>query len=48
MRSLRRAALALGVLPTTLHEKMRRLGLVKRPRPSFTVAKVTPPNRLLR
>jgi DNA-binding NtrC family response regulator len=30
----RRAALALGVLPTTLHEKMKRLGLVKRPRPS--------------
>ena len=26
----RRAALALGVLPTTLHEKMKRLGLVKR------------------
>ena len=30
----RRAALALGVLPTTLHEKMKRLGLVKRRRPS--------------
>ena len=30
----RRAALALGVLPTTLHEKMKRLGLAKRRRPS--------------
>jgi DNA-binding NtrC family response regulator len=27
----RRAALALGVLPTTLHEKMKRLGLLQRP-----------------
>jgi DNA-binding NtrC family response regulator len=27
----RRAALALGVLPTTLHEKMKRLGLLPRP-----------------
>jgi two-component system, NtrC family, response regulator HydG len=26
----RRAARALGVLPTTLHEKMKRLGLVRR------------------
>ena len=26
----RRAAQALGVLPTTLHEKMKRLGLVRR------------------
>lgn len=26
----RRAALALGVLPTTLHEKMKRLGLLHR------------------
>jgi len=26
----RRAALALGVLPTTLHEKMKRLGLLRR------------------
>ena len=25
----RRAAAALGVLPTTLHEKMKRLGLVR-------------------
>lgn len=27
----RRAARALGVLPTTLHEKMKRLGLIRRP-----------------
>ncbi len=27
----RRAARALGVLPTTLHEKMKRLGLLRRP-----------------
>jgi DNA-binding NtrC family response regulator len=26
----RRAASALGVLPTTLHEKMKRLGLIRR------------------
>jgi DNA-binding NtrC family response regulator len=26
----RRAAMALGVLPTTLHEKMKRLGLLRR------------------
>jgi len=29
----RRAAQALGVLPTTLHEKMKRLGLVRRVKP---------------
>lgn len=29
--SQRRAARALGVLPTTLHEKMKRLGLLHRP-----------------
>jgi DNA-binding NtrC family response regulator len=29
----RRAAFALGLLPTTLHEKMKRLGLIGRPRP---------------
>jgi two-component system response regulator HydG len=29
----RRAARALGVLPTTLHEKMKRLGLLNRPAP---------------
>jgi two-component system, NtrC family, response regulator HydG len=29
----RRAARALGVLPTTLHEKMKRLGLVRRAEP---------------
>ena len=27
----RRAAAALGILPTTLHEKMKRLGLIGRP-----------------
>ena len=27
----RRAAFALGLLPTTLHEKMKRLGLIERP-----------------
>jgi DNA-binding NtrC family response regulator len=30
----RRAAAALGLLPTTLHEKMKRLGLRRRPAPS--------------
>lgn len=30
----RRAAQSLGVLPTTLHEKMKRLGLVRRARSS--------------
>ena len=30
----RRAAEALGVLPTTLHEKMKRLGLVRRSQPA--------------
>ncbi len=29
----RRAARALGVLPTTLHEKMKRLGLIRRASP---------------
>jgi DNA-binding NtrC family response regulator len=29
----RRAAAALGLLPTTLHEKMKRLGLRRRPAP---------------
>ena len=33
----RRAAQSLGVLPTTLHEKMKRLGLVRRARPAQTV-----------
>jgi DNA-binding NtrC family response regulator len=33
----RRAAAALGLLPTTLHEKMKRLGLLRRP-PSLGVA----------
>jgi len=30
----RRAAAALGLLPTTLHEKMKRLGLIRRRRPA--------------
>jgi DNA-binding NtrC family response regulator len=34
----RRAAQALGVLPTTLHEKMKRLGLAKRPKPTAAMA----------
>lgn len=29
----RRAAASLGLLPTTLHEKMKRLGLLRRPVP---------------
>jgi DNA-binding NtrC family response regulator len=33
----RRAARALGVLPTTLHEKMKRLGLHRRPPPRLEV-----------
>jgi two-component system response regulator HydG len=31
----RRAAQALGVLPTTLHEKMKRLGLLRRAEPEL-------------
>jgi len=34
----RRAAESLGVLPTTLHEKMKRLGILQRPS-----SRVTPP-----
>jgi DNA-binding NtrC family response regulator len=34
----RRAARALGVLPTTLHEKMKRLGLHRRPPPPYLEA----------
>ncbi len=34
----RRAARALGVLPTTLHEKMKRLGLLRRAEPQVSVA----------
>jgi transcriptional regulator with GAF, ATPase, and Fis domain len=30
----RRAAAALGLLPTTLHEKMKRLGLLRRASPA--------------
>lgn len=33
----RQAARALGVLPTTLHEKMKRLGLSRRRRPAEAV-----------
>jgi DNA-binding NtrC family response regulator len=29
----RRAAMSLGLLPTTLHEKMKRLGLLRRAEP---------------
>jgi DNA-binding NtrC family response regulator len=36
----RRAAAALGLLPTTLHEKMKRLGLVRR---LHAPAEVVPP-----
>ena len=32
----RRAALSLGVLPTTLHEKMKRLGLLRRAEPELS------------
>jgi DNA-binding NtrC family response regulator len=31
----RRAARALGVLPTTLHEKMKRMGLLRRAAPEI-------------
>ncbi len=34
----RQAARALGVLPTTLHEKMKRLGLIQRERAADAVA----------
>ncbi len=34
----RRAARALGVLPTTLHEKMKRLGLLHRAEPQASEA----------
>lgn len=33
----RRAAATLGVLPTTLHEKMKRLGLIRRPAPTVGI-----------
>ena len=33
----RRAALSLGILPTTLHEKMKRLGLLRRGDPEAEV-----------
>ncbi|MCG6927317.1 MAG: hypothetical protein LJF30_18665 [Acidobacteria bacterium] len=36
--SQRRAARALGVLPTTLHEKMKRLGLLRRSSPARLAA----------
>lgn len=34
----RRAAATLGILPTTLHEKMKRLGLTRHPEPLPAVA----------
>ena len=37
----RRAAAALGLLPTTLHETMKRLGLLRRP-PMASVAELAP------
>ena len=37
----RRAAAALGLLPTTLHEKMKRLGLLRRGEPSDETELVT-------
>jgi DNA-binding NtrC family response regulator len=37
----RQAAFALGILPTTLHEKLKRLGI--RPRPERPEADVYPP-----
>lgn len=36
----RRAAARLGVLPTTLHEKMKRLGLLRRADPAETMSAV--------
>jgi DNA-binding NtrC family response regulator len=33
----RRAAATLGVLPTTLHEKMKRLGLIRRAAPTVNI-----------
>jgi len=33
----RRAAATLGVLPTTLHEKMKRLGLIRRAAPMVNI-----------
>jgi DNA-binding NtrC family response regulator len=39
----RRAAATLGVLPTTLHEKMKRLGLIRRAAPSVSVESHMPP-----
>ncbi|MET0554846.1 MAG: helix-turn-helix domain-containing protein [Vicinamibacteria bacterium] len=37
----RRAAAALGLLPTTLHEKMKRLGLLRRSLGSAIMAELT-------
>jgi len=39
----RRAAATLGVLPTTLHEKMKRLGLVRRAAPMVNIGSHMPP-----
>jgi DNA-binding NtrC family response regulator len=38
----RRAAASLGLLPTTLHEKMKRLGLLKRSLPDLTDSRPGP------
>jgi DNA-binding NtrC family response regulator len=38
----RRTAARLGVLPTTLHEKMKRLGLLRRPEPEDGTSSTAP------
>ncbi|HWX24023.1 MAG TPA: helix-turn-helix domain-containing protein [Vicinamibacteria bacterium] len=38
----RRAAASLGLLPTTLHEKMKRLGLLRRREGGFSEAESSP------
>jgi DNA-binding NtrC family response regulator len=42
----RRTAARLGVLPTTLHEKMKRLGLLRRPEPEAGNASVATSDRM--
>jgi DNA-binding NtrC family response regulator len=42
----RRTAARLGVLPTTLHEKMKRLGLLRRPDPQIANSTPTPSDRV--
>ena len=41
----RRTAARLGVLPTTLHEKMKRLGLLRRPEAEASSASTASPER---